>query len=202
MKTQITKYTIENMLEDTGHDYINFHIFFKTKNRPETTRPFFLPYDNLHYYIKKIDEHAYDYLTKIRYNIHGYGPKHSKVFKVIEAENFDLEPYMQSYLEELTDLEIEQHYEWSERLSNPEIVEKAAAALENIKQVVNDDFKNNNIKSSEFMDELDQTLHELTFRYFPDLFEKGEEHIKSYRNILSRTTMSFYEDIDKLRHEK
>ena len=201
MKTQITKYTIENMLEDTGDDYIILYVFFKTKDRAETTRPYFLPYYILHRYIKTIDEPAYDYLTKIRSNIHGYGPKHSKVFKVIEAENFDLEPYMQSYLEALTDLEIEQHYEWSDRLSNPEIVEKAAAALENIKQVVNDDYKNNNIKSSEFMDELDQTLHELTFKYFPDLFEKGEEHIKSYRNILSRTTMSFYDGIDKLRQE-
>ncbi len=202
MKTQLTKYTINNMLEDTGDDYIFLHVFFKTKDRDETTRPFFLAYDKLHRYIKNIDEPAYHYLTKIRSNIHGYGPKHSKVFEVIEAENFDLEPYIKSYLEELTDLEIEQHYEWCDRLSNPETVEKAAATFENISQVVNDDYKNNNIKSSEFIDELDQTLHELTFKYFPDLFEKGEKHIEDYRNILSRTTFSFYEAIDKLRYKE
>ena len=58
MKTQITKYTIENMLEDTGDDYILLYIFFKTKDRAETTRPYFLPYYILHRYIKTIDEPA------------------------------------------------------------------------------------------------------------------------------------------------
>jgi hypothetical protein len=201
MKAQLTKYTIKNMLEDTGDDYIFLHVFFKTEDCAETTSPMFLPYDNLHRYIKTIDEPAHDYLAKIRSNIHGYGPKHSKVFEVIEAENFDLEPYIKSCLEELTPLFIEQHYEWCDRLSNPQTMEKAAATFENINQVVNDDYKNDNIKTSQFIDELDQTLHELTFKYFPDLFEKGEKHIEEYRNILSKSTLSFCEAIDKLRYK-
>jgi hypothetical protein len=198
MKAQLTRYTINNMLEETGHDYILIHVFFKTDSRSETTNPIIFSYDDWHRYIKTIDEAAYDYLTKIRSGIHGYGPKHSAVFKVIEAENFDLEPYIKTYVEGLTDLFIEQHYEWCDRLSNPETVEKAAVAFEKINQLVDEDYKNQNIKTDQFIDEVDQTLHELTFKYFPDLFEKGEKYIEEYRSILSRTTLSFYEAIDKL----
>ena len=201
MNPQFTQYSIINMLEDTGDDYIFINVFFKTETRSETTRPVFLAYDNLHHFIKTIDETAYNYLTKIRSNISGYGPKHSKVFKVIEAENFDLEFYIKKYVAGLTDLFIEQNYEWCDRIPNPETAEKAAVAFEKITQVVNSDYRNNAIRSSEFIDEVDQTLHELTFKYFPELFEKGEKHIDGYRNILSRTTLNFFEEIDKLQHE-
>lgn len=201
MNPQLTQYTIKNMLEDTGDDYIFLHVFFKTEIRSETSSPLLVAYVDLQRFIATINEPAYNYLSKIRSNIQGYGPKHSKVFKVIEAENFDLEPYIKKYIASLTDLFVEQHYEWCDRISNPENVEKATEAFEKINQVVNSDYRNDVIKADEFIDKVDQTLHELTLKYFPELFEKQEKYIDAYRDILFKTTMNFYKSIDKLRHK-
>ena len=201
MNPQLTQYTIKNMLEDTGDDYIFLHVFFKTDTRSETSSPLLVAYVDLQRFIATINEPAYNYLSKIRSNIQGYGPKHSKVFKVIEAENFDLEPYIKKYIASLTDLFVEQHYEWCDRISNPENVEKATEAFEKINQVVSSDYRHDVIKADEFIDEVDQTLHELTLKYFPELFEKEEKYIDAYIDILFRTTMNFYKSIDKLRHK-
>ncbi len=203
MKAQFTRYEINNMIEDTGDDYIFIKIFFKTDNLPEVFMPISYPYEKLLKFIYTVDEPAYNYLNKIRNDMHGYGPKHSKIFKVIESESFDIEKYIILFLESLDENHITKHYDWCDRLQNqtPEAQQKQQEIIDDIVSIVDEDYRLWNIKYEEFLDSIDQTLHELTLKFYPDLFEMGENYIEEYRDIISRATISFAQAIDKLRHK-
>ncbi|TRX42987.1 hypothetical protein [Flavobacterium restrictum] len=199
MKAILTQYKIDSMLEDIGSDITMIHIFFKTATRPEARMPVILPYDKLTQFIQTIDEQAFDYLTKIRSSIAGYGPKHTAVFKILESENFDLTPYLKRYVEALTPTYIAQQYEWCDSIvNNPSNTEKVQNSFKEIQKIANPDFINRNVKMDQFRDEIDQTLHELVLKFFPELFENGPECLSEYRDILVRTTLNFFENIDKL----
>lgn len=65
-----------------------------------------------------------------------------------------------------------------------------------------DDMKESNIKMSQFTEEVDQVLHELTLKHFPELFENGNECIEAYRSHLITTTLDFVEGIDEILNEE
>jgi len=198
MKAIYIRHTQESLLEDLGDDNISFNVFFKTENQGECRIPIILSYDDLHFWLKKTDEEIYKYLQKIRSNIHGYGPKHSKIFEVLTEEHFDLQPYIIKYIENLDDDFIDAHLEWVERISTPENREKSKQAVIEIKKGLPSDYAAYNIKFDQFKDDIDQTLHELTVKYFPELFEKDEEIFNKYKHLLISTTLDFSSGIDKL----
>jgi hypothetical protein len=202
MKAQLTRFKTRSFLEDLGNDYNHLHIFFKTETHPEVIYPIMLPYDEFHFFIKRIDAPVGDYLTKIRTGISGYGPKHSKVFSVLEDENFDFAHYLQLYLDSWTADKIESHLEHNKTFNTPNTQQTAAKVMKNFDEIVTDDFRAGNIKHEAFTDEVDQVLHEVTLKYYPDIFDKSPEIISEYRNILSRKTFDFVQSIDKLRHKK
>ena len=90
-----------------------------------------------------------------------------------------------------------------ERIQNQttEAQQKQQAIIDDISNIVDEDYRLWNIKYEEFLDSIDQTLHELTLKFYPDLFEMGKKYIEDYRDIISRATISFAQAIDKLRHK-
>lgn len=201
MKPQLTHYKIDNLYQETGIDMTLLHIFFKTPTQPETKLPLIITYNKFREFIKSIDEPAYNYLTKIRADIHGYGTKDSAVFKIIDDENFNLEPLIQSYLNNLDETMIIEHYKFCSKIELPENHEKAQQTYKKLDELINDDFKNKNIIYTKFIDEVDQVLHEVTLKFFPELFENDPKHLTAYRNILSRATLRFSEEINNLIHK-
>jgi len=198
MKPIYTRYETSNLLEDLGEDVVHFKIYFRMDESPEVRIGILLSYHQLSKFVKETNPSVYDYLSKIRYSMPGYGPKETKVLAKIEEEGFDLEPIIKNYFESKDAVYISQHLEWVERLNVPETQEKAAEILENITSKMDENYASKQIKWNNYVDELDQTIHELTFRYYPELFEKGEGTIKEYRQALASTTMNFTETLDKI----
>ncbi|WP_432670477.1 hypothetical protein [Flavobacterium sp. SM2513] len=198
MKTIYTRYETSNLLEDLGQDVVHFKIYFRTDELPEVRFGILFPYRELVYFVKETNQPAYEYLTGIRSSIAGYGPKETKVLAKIAEEGFDVEPFIMAYLESKDAVFISQHLEWIERLNAPEAQRQASKALESISNAVGENYAREQIKGDKYRDELDQTIHELTFRYFPDLFEMGEEKIKAYQNALIATTIDFTDKLDRI----
>ena len=73
--------------------------------------------------------------------------------------------------------------------------------FESFVQLIDEDFATSNIKMEQFTDALDQTIHELVFKYYPEIFDKTEEHIGAYRKELYYTTTGFVEKIDKIMND-
>lgn len=198
MKPIYTRYEASNLLEDLGEDVVHFSIYFRTDVLPEVRIGILLPYRKLINFIGQNNQPAYDYLTKIRSSMAGYGPKETKVLAEIENEGFDLEPFIKDYLESRDEVYIAQHLEWIERVSSPKNQETAKKIVENIASNVDENYASRNIKWDNYRDELDQTIHELTFRFYPELFEKGEEKINAYRDALISVATDFTTRLDKI----
>lgn len=200
MKPIFTHYKIKNFLEDLGEDTSFIAIFFKTKEHSEVAFPISISYHHLLDYIKSIDKPAFDYLTKIRTNIHGYGPKHSKIFEVMDAEGFDLEKFIVQFINDLEQDDIDKHMAWSENLLSQKNQQKASEVFEKLNEIVTPNIVEYNIRMNAFKDEIDQMLHEQTLKHFPELFESKEEIIIKYKHTLIDTTLSFTSACDKLLH--
>lgn len=198
MKPIYTRYETSNLLKDLGHDVVHFKIYYKTEVLPEVQLGIILPYSDLVNFIKQTDYPTFEYLSKIRSSITGYGTKETKVFAKIEQEGFDLEPFLKNYLETKDDVFIAQHLEWNEKMSSTQNQETSKKIVEKINNGLGENYASRQIKWQNYIDELDQTIHELTFRYYPELFEKGEEKIKDYRSALISTTLNFSEKVDKI----
>ena len=198
MKAIYTRYETSNLLEDLGEDVVHFSIYFKTDVLPEVRIGLLLPYRELVYFVEETNKPAYEYLIEIRSSMAGYGPKETKVLAVIENESFDLEPFIKSYVESKDELFIAQHLEWIERISSPKNQETPKKIVEEITSNLGEDYASKRIKWDNFIDELDQTIHELTFRFYPELFEKGEEKINAYQKALSSVTRDFTTRLDKI----
>lgn len=198
MKPIYTRYETSNLLEDLGEDVVHFSIYFRTDVLPEVRIGILLPYRELVYFVEEINKPAYEYLVKIRSSMAGYGPKETKVLEQIENEGFDLEPFIKSYLESRDEVFIAQHLEWIERISSPKSQETAKKIVNEIASGLGENHASKQIKWNNYKDELDQTIHELTFRFYPELFEKGEEKIDAYRNALTSVTIDFTTRLDKI----
>ena len=200
MKATYVRHIQENLLEELGEDNISFRVFFKTENELVCSIPIILFYEDLLYSLKETDEEIYTYLKKIRSNIHGYGLKHSKIFEVLNNEGFDIQPYLVRYISQLDEDFINAHLEWVARISTPENQANAQKNIATIKNSLPSNYAQYNIKLNQFRDDVDQKLHELTFNYFPELFEKSDDVLKTYKNTLINTTLDFSRQIDKLNH--
>lgn len=198
MKPIYTRYETSNLLEDLGEDVVHFSIYFRTDVIPEVRIGILLPYRKLVDFVRETDQPAYEYLIKIRSSMTGYGPKETQVLAEIENEGFDLEPFIKNYLESRDEVFISQHLEWIERINSPENQETAKKFVERIDGEFGENYASKRIKWINYIDELDQTIHELTFRFYPELFEKGEKKINNYRQALTSITMDFASRLDKI----
>ena len=198
MKAILTRFTINNFIEITGDDFVHLDIFFKTATKPEIRIPFVINYIDLYRFIKSADEKLYQYLTKIRSDITGYGPKHSQIFKILEAENFDFNFYIQLYLDSINEEIFAQHYEWCETIEDDKNEAKVSQIATNLSAITNKIDKSYAINLNNFRDEVDVKLHETMLAHFPTFFESDLTLLKEYKEILINTTLSFTESIDKL----
>lgn len=198
MKVIYTRYETSNFLADLGQDVVHFSIYFKVDDLPEVSIGLQWSYYELTKWVKVTNPPVYDYLKNMRASITGYGPKETKVLAKIEEEGFDLAPFIKDYLESKDALYITQHLEWVDRMNVPKTQEKVKKTLDNFSTALGQNYASNQIKRDQFLDELNQTVHELTFRYFPELFESGEEKINAYRTALSSVSFDFASRLDKL----
>jgi len=198
MKHTLTKFTVDHMLNVTGEDISIVNLFYGNENGFEIPIPITIPYDIMLDFIKMKNEEAYNYLKAIRSSISGDGPMHSKVFEIIDEEGFDLGPYALGFFNAL----------------GPELVNKHAKKIEETLPIHNiDDLMASfnafhemeaeyQIKMDEFKEVAEQALHELTLKYFPELFEKGAPYIEAYEELLDLTTLNFMGEIDKLMRDE
>ncbi len=202
MKAILTHYSQENFLNVTGDDVVSFKVYFKTEKQPEAKLPYSLMFDDLMDFLKIHNPEVFNYIRKIRSDMHGYGPKHSKILKTLDDEGFDIEQSIREYVANLDATRVGQHYEWSENLAamadkNPE-QNQTKEALKSLDSLLTDDFRSYAIRFDAYKDALDQAIHETTFAHFPELFDKSKKHLAAYRHELVNTTLGFSSEIDKI----
>lgn len=196
MKAFLTRYTYENMADVTGDDLVFLHIFFATPQQPEIAIPHILPYDKLLRFIQTQNSSVYEYLVSIRTTIGGYGPKQGEVFRIMADEGFLLEPYVQQYVESLSEEQITKHYKGMEQTQQNTPDE--SQLLSSIQEELTPERIQQNQNWYPYIEEIDQALHETTLRFYPNLAEQDRAFYTTYKELLSRTSLEFARQLDKL----
>jgi hypothetical protein len=191
-------HTTNSLLEETGDNITFINIFIKKEDQSLVDLPISITYDDLYDFIKIIDQPAFLYLQNCRNDIGSYGPKHNEILEILTAEGFDLEKYIMAYTEQIDPNKLAQHIAWSENMKKGNNANIANEKVESLKEIVNEDYINYNIQFNNYKEAIDQKLHEVTFEFFPELFEKNPEILKKYKSLLVNTTLNFTSSIDKL----
>jgi hypothetical protein len=197
MTYKISRWHIENSLETFGDDWASFHVYF-AKDNAEMMMPIIVPLEHVLDHIQKTAPAEYQYIKDIKKNIRGYGPKHSRILKALDEEGYDFSPHLQGMFNQD---QLAEHAEYNKRLAtlpvNKELEKKMAELDEMVANM-----KESNKKYVRFLDAIDKQLHELTFEFYPELFEKGEAIVERYEYKLGFVVRMFAEAIDKLLHGK
>lgn len=196
MTVKLTRFEIKNYLEETGEDITNIALYFSTETSIESIVPYFFGYDKLLHFIGTIDIEAYQYLIKIRNNLGGYGFKHSQIFKIITEEGFDIVPFINLYFESLDKTLLQQHIEWEQNLKNQS--GNTAITLKNLESHFTPKKIEKNKNKYIYLEEIDQAIHEITLRFFPEIINQDAAFLQRYKSIIVNTTLRFAENIDKL----
>jgi hypothetical protein len=136
-----------------------------------------------------------EYFSKIRRNITGFGPKETKVWAMLQEEDFDMMPYLLDYLENMN--------AYLAPLNVP-IDEKQRENLKKKLKALSGHFleiKHSNLTGTAFKDMLLEKLTADVLAYYPEIFNSNPKYIKDLSGVLKRHILKFGEDIDELAYK-
>ena len=196
-------YTRHEVISDDlfGDDILRFKIYFKTETHPEFALPISPCFDTLKQHIEEHDKDVYTYLSGIRKTIQGYGPKHSKVFDILNNEGFDMLPHIIHFLESIFEEGIQRHVDLCYSIVTPTNQIDMEAKLKRLNNAIPSNARQYGRTLNEFTDQLDINIHETVLQFFPELLEKGEKHTKAYKYELISLVLNFSSHIDRLMHD-
>lgn len=164
---------------DLGDPFVNFKCTY-TKDGFQTY--LFVPFTTFTYYLKEKHPKEEQYITNIRKNLGGYGPKQDKIVKQAVQENFDIEKYVIAYweynpkrLQEFT----EQQKNWIKTNE-----EQGYKPQKKINEFLEDFKPHNPIHTSKILDDLEQVVVNHIVNVFPELLNGEANDILKFRNIL------------------
>lgn len=191
----ITNLTVTNDLEIFGNDCIHFEIIVQQGENYFETK---ISYYKLHKYLKQFHPKISEYLSDIRKSMTGFGPKETKVWAMLQEEEFDIMPYLQDFIENNNEY-LQPINELPKRLTEKErkaLQEKVTELDECVAAM-----KVSNIKDIAFKDMLleKRTAHILEF--YPEIFNSKPEFIKELSGLLTHHILGFGEAIHKLAYK-
>jgi len=138
------------------------------------------------------------YFSSVRKNIQGFGPKHGKMFRIFNEEEFDFLPLINDYLSDTSEInwfKIQRPgYVPPDQLPDYKTLEACARDLEQcLEEVRKADIKNENF--------MDNTLTWLTaeiLRIYPGIMNADGAHIRKLNELLVRHVMDLGRSIDSL----
>lgn len=191
----ITQLTITNDLETLGNDCINFEVIVQQGGNYFETK---ISYYRLHKYLKQFHPAIAKYFDDVRNNIAGFGPKETKVWAMLQAEEFDIMPYLHDYIENNNN-----HLEPLNEAPKPLTDEERKALKEKVAELdeLVAGMRESNLKGIAFQDMLMEKLTAYVLEYYPEIFESEPKYIKELEGVLIDNILKLAEDIDTLAYK-
>lgn len=140
------------------------------------------------------------YYRSVRNNVKGLGPKHSKMFEIMDEEDFDHVPYIHAYINDTYDLDegYARHQKAMASANDAKrVVEQAtekSAALESHFPSL----RKSALRTEAFMDNLMEYLNNEALARYPEVFNAEPELIEAFHGKLIDWVRSVGEGMDKL----
>lgn len=188
--------------ETTGDDLMDFDVLIEVEGHKHWA---WVPFDFVVDHCKTHHPEIAKYIRSVRKNVKGLGPKHSKMFEIMDEEGFDLLPYIYSCMK--GDYNLPQVIEKIRypRASRSGIIDKdgnvtpvdfseKADELEDVMA----EMRKSTIRNEAFMDDLLEYLNEQAMERYPEIFNAEPELIKEYEKNLISWVRNIGEGYDKL----
>jgi hypothetical protein len=200
MKARITRICYINQLHTLGDDHTIIEMFFCLESGVEVKTPVLASYKELLHFIESTQPETAQYLKNIRKNLNGYGSKDSKVFEIITANGFDLDPYVYKYFETLEpekimdSMAVSGAFFHNTNLDVTASFEKLMAELDDAL----DGFKEDNLKYIQFQEAIDEALEKVSCQYCENLLGKGNPYVFAFKELVTQTTLFFTKEIREI----
>lgn len=183
---------VSNLLEDLGNDVVFFTVQATINDIPHYTTISF-------YELSKFcNEHKPEiaaYFSQIRKNISGFGPKETKVWAMLQDEDFDIKQLLYSFFEHYPNCFVP--------VNNKRSKEEQMAIEASFEQLKQSglNMKKSTLRNSAFKDDLLKHLSEKVLENFPEIFESTPAYIMEVKEILFNHIENLSNDLSKLAYK-
>lgn len=186
----ITEWRVKDNLGDLGHDTITFYLDVVKEGQAYYG---LITYRHIYKFCQQQLPDTGQYLTGVRNNITGFGPKETKVWAMLQAEEFDMEPLLYQFLAA--------NPGWLMPRKTKPMTREQSEKLNKIVEDLGDSantMRDGNIREIAFMDKLLEDLTAMVQEYYPEIFESDPEDILELENILVKNIQNLASDLDKI----
>jgi hypothetical protein len=181
------KFTIK-CYELVGNEHVSFYI----EAHQATGYAFFIwIFAQYRQELAKMHPELAHYIDDIRKGMSGYGPKEWEILDVLQEEGFDFERYFIEYLENNTDMVVDEIKRQTALSSNTVVQEQ----LEEKMQVFDKYVQGNFINGSKFLDGLEKAVVTWLVDNYPEVMEGDPEDIAQIKSIMVNYMMPLGEKL-------
>jgi hypothetical protein len=183
-------------LESTGDDMIFWWVQVKTN---AYVLPVLITFDGVVAYCQQQHPEVGEYFRSVRRNVKGFGPKHSKMFEIMDEEGFDLLPHIYNYIKDCCDLEKNHQHELNmkQTMANPEGAKKVSAKVASLEEHI-PGMRSSAIRNTAFIDDMLELLNNEVLDRYPEIVNSDPKYIKELHGILVNVVLDLGSKIDTL----
>ncbi len=199
------KFTIENLhhkIEDfLGDDNVTFHFDIHISEPEEfLIKNYPFHYHELTHYLQEANPALHAYLSKIRKDIGGWGPKENKIFEALEPDTLN-EVY--KYVEECLlkrdwQLVYEREQKWKKMALEAKVEEHKK--IEKVFDDLSEGMPNASMmqrKFYRFAETVEKQIQATAVDIYPELMNGNAEQMDEFRYLFSREVSSMHERLSK-----
>ncbi len=191
-----------NNIDIVGEDIIDFYVFLQDKEGKEIKIPLIISFWNLRKFLGKFDSAAADYISKVSSGIRSYGSVDSKILQILHSDGFPVHSFVQKYVNDFSEEDIQKHIEWSENL----VVDAGFSEKMNKLRPLLPDLASNNSRRNIFAAALDEAIQKEIRKFYPEFFDKVDRQSYSdyddvlmtgVNNLVTKLNDFFYKESQK-----
>jgi len=161
--------------------------------------PVMVDFDMVTYYCNQQHPQIGAYYSSVRKNVKGFGPKHSKMFAIMDEEGFDHLPHIYNYIKDCCDL---QHYHehdlnLKKSIATHEGSQQLNAKVASLEQHL-PGMRSSAVRNTAFMDHVLELLNNEVLERYPEIFNSDPKYITDCQDILTRIVLDLGSKIDSL----
>lgn len=170
-----------NNLDDFGEDIVHFHVFVQNKEGKVAKIPWIISFWNLQKFLMRYDCDAAEYILKVSSSIRSYGSRDSKILQILHSEGFPVHDFVEKYMENFSDEDIQKHIDWSENIALNESFLNKKKELD----LLIPDLRSSNSRRNVFAEAIDESLQREIKKFYPEFFDEiSAESYSKYDDFL------------------
>lgn len=186
----------QDHLQTFGDDCMFWWVQVKTKAYVVSVH---VSFDVVVAYCQQQHPEVGEYFRSVRRNVKGFGPKHSKMFEIMDEEGFDLLLHIYNYIKDCCDLEKYHEHELNmkQTMADQHLAKKLETKVAALEQGM-PAMRSSAIRNTAFKDDVLELLNNEVLERYPEIVNSDPKYIKELHGILVDAVLNLGSKIDTL----